>query len=43
MLSLTGVESKEACGTEQLCWGLEARIEGGIHVVRLLWYKRAQE
>ena len=30
-------EAKEACGTEQLCGGLETRIEGEVHSVRLLW------
>ena len=33
---VTGAESKEACGTKQLCRFLEAGIEGGIHAVRLL-------
>ena len=28
---------------EQLCGGLEAGIEGGIHASRLLWQKHAQE
>ena len=37
VLVLTRAEAKEACSTEQLCGGLEAGIEGGIHVVRLLW------
>ena len=36
MLVVTGVEVKEACGTEKLCDGLEAGIEGGIHAVKLL-------
>jgi hypothetical protein len=30
-------EAKEECGMDQLCAGLEAGIEGGIHAMRLLW------
>ena len=37
-------EAKDVCGVEQLCAGLEAGIEGGIHAARLLckraWKKR---
>ena len=40
---VTGAEAKEACGTEQLCGGLEVGIEGGTHMVRLLWKYHAQE
>ena len=36
VLVVTGAEAKEACGTEYLCGGLEAGIEGGIHLDRLL-------
>ena len=36
-------EAKEACGTEQLCGGLETGIEVGVHSVRLLWQQHAQE
>ena len=36
MLVVTGVEAKEACGTEHLCHDLEAGIEGGIHAMRIL-------
>ena len=43
VLAMTGEESKEACGTEHLCGGLYERIGGGIHAVRLLWQKHAQE
>ena len=43
VLVVTGVEAKEAFGTEQLCGGLKAGIEGGVHMVRLLWQKHAQE
>ena len=37
VLAVTGAEAEEACGTEQLCGGLEAGIIGGIHAVRILW------
>ena len=43
VLVVTGVEAKEASGTEQLYGDLEAGIEGGIRVVRLLWQQHAQE
>ena len=43
VLVVIGAEAKEACGTEQLCGGLEAGIEGGKHAVRLLWQKHSQE
>ena len=43
MLATTGAEAKEACGTEQLCRGLEIGIKEGIHAVRLLWQKHAHE
>ena len=42
-MEMTGAEAKEACGVEQLCRGLESGIEGGIHVVQLLWQQNAQE
>jgi hypothetical protein len=37
VLKVAGSEAKEACGTDQLCAGLEAAIEGGIHSVNHLW------
>ena len=36
VLVMMGAESKEDCGTEQLCGGLEVGIQWGIHAVRLL-------
>ena len=36
-------EAKGVFRTEQLCGGLEAVIEGGIHVMRLLWKQHSQE
>ena len=43
VLDVTGAEFKEACGTEQLCGGIEAGIEGEIHKVRFLWQHPVQE
>ena len=43
VLAVTRAESKESCGTKQLCGVLEAEIEGGIPVVRLMWQQYAQE
>ena len=40
---LGGAEAKDACGVDQLCASLEADIEGGIHVIRLLWEMHAAE
>ncbi len=37
LLKVAGPEAKEACGTDQLCAGLESGIEGGIHTVQLMW------
>ena len=36
-------EAKEACRTDQLCGGLEAGIEGGIHALRIVWQQNSQE
>ena len=35
-LKVMGQEATRACGTDQLCAGLEAGIEGGIHFIRQL-------
>ena len=40
VLVVAGAEAKEECGDEQLCAGLEAGIEGGIHAARQAWLKR---
>ena len=37
LLLVAGAEAKEACGIDQLCAGLEAGIEGGIHAMQALW------
>ena len=34
---MSGAEAKEACGSDQLCAGLEAGIEGAVHAVRAMW------
>jgi predicted NBD/HSP70 family sugar kinase len=43
VLAITKSEAKEACGVDQLCEGLEAGIEGGIHVMRSLWKAHEEE
>ena len=43
VLEVTGVEDKEAYGTEQLRRGMGARTEGGIYVLRLLWQQHDQK
>jgi hypothetical protein len=43
VLLVAGGEAKEACGVDQLCAGLEASIEGGIHAIRLLWQTHEAE
>jgi len=37
ILEVAGGAAKDACGTDQLCAGLEAGIEGGIHAMKLMW------
>ena len=37
VLEVTAAEAKEACGTENICGGLDAWIKGRIHAVKLLW------
>ena len=43
VLKIAGSEAKEACGTDQLCAGLEAAIEGGIHATKEWWDVHRQE
>jgi hypothetical protein len=42
-LLASGNEAKEKCGIEQLCAGLEAGMEGGIHTIEELWKQHKQE
>ena len=42
-MKVASPEAKEACGADNLCEGMEVRIEGGIHNMRLLLGKHAQE
>ena len=37
VISVCGKEAKQTCGTLQLCAGLEAGVEGGIHSISSLW------
>jgi hypothetical protein len=39
----SGREAKELCGIDQLCAGLEAGIEGGIHAIDELWRQHEEE
>ena len=37
LLIVVGKETTRACGTDQLCSGLEVAIEGGIRHMRSMW------
>jgi hypothetical protein len=37
LLHVAGKEAKESCSIDQLCAGLDAGIEGGIHAVDHMW------
>ena len=43
VLKVVGQEANDDFYMEQLCGGVEAVIEGGIHVMRLLWVHHSQE
>ena len=43
LLRVAGPETNAACGTNQLAGGVEAVIEGAIHVMRVLWEEHTQE
>ena len=43
VLKEAGQEANEAFGEEQMCRGVEEGIEGGIHMMRLLWEQNSQE
>ena len=36
-------KAKEACGTDNMCVGMEARIEGGIHQMSFIQKNNYQE
>jgi hypothetical protein len=42
-LLVSGSDAKELCGIHQLCAGLEAGIEGGIHAIEELWKQHEEE
>jgi hypothetical protein len=43
VLLVAGGGAKETCGVDQLCAGIKASIEGGIHAMCLLWQTHAAE
>ena len=43
VLKVAGQEAKETCATEKLCRGMVMGIEGGVHVMCLLWAHHVQE
>jgi hypothetical protein len=43
ILQAAGKDAKEACGTDQLCAGLEAGLEGGIHAAQHMWDEHHME
>ena len=43
VLCVAGQDAQAVCRTEQLVGELEAGIEGGIHVMHLLWAQNYQE
>jgi hypothetical protein len=43
VLFIAGGEARDGCGVDQLCAGLEAGVEGGIHTLQLIWEMHAQE
>ena len=43
VLKVSGQESKEACGTDQVCGRMEDGIEVSTHAMRILWQKNPQE
>lgn len=42
-LKVAGQEAKEACGTDQLCAGLEAGVEGAVHAMTAIWRSMEEE
>ena len=42
-LKVAGQQAKEICGTSQLCAGLEAGVEGGVHAMTDMWKRLEAE
>ena len=42
-LLVSGCDAKERCDIDQLCAGLVAGIEGGIHAINELWRQHEEE
>ena len=40
---VAGAETKNTCGTDQLCAGLEAGTEGGMHDITMEWDEHKHE
>ena len=43
VILVTGDDTTEACGSEQLCAGLKAGIEGGVHAASAFWDENAKK
>ena len=43
LMEVCGQEAMEACGSDQLCGGLAAGIEGAIHAMKALWKEFAED
>ena len=43
VLSVAKGEAQLACGIDQLCEGLQAGIEGGVHALHSIWETQKME
>ena len=43
VLELAGGQAKDTCGSAQLCAGLEADIDGAVHIISELWKEQEEE